>query len=80
MAASIVLALGLAADVHVAIAKIAGHVVRLSAALLALVVLVGLWHVPPIAIRSYRTAQGIEAETGARSRTAFRSPEPDWPD
>jgi hypothetical protein len=80
MAATVVLALGLAADVYVVIAKIAGQVVRLSAALLALVVLVGLRHVAPIAIRSYRIAQGVEAETRARSRTAFRSPEPDWPD
>jgi hypothetical protein len=80
MAATIALALGLAADVYVVIAKIAGEVVGLSAALLALVVLVGLWHVAPIAIRSYRTARGIEADTRTRSRTAFRSPEPHWPD
>ena len=71
MAATIAVALGLAADVYVVIAKIAGEVVGLSAALLALVVLVGLWHVAPIAIRSYRTAQHIEAETRTRGGVPF---------
>jgi hypothetical protein len=71
MAATIALALGLAADVYVVIAKIAGEVFGLSAAVLALVVLVGLWHVAPIAIHSYRAAQRIEAEPRPRGRVPF---------
>jgi hypothetical protein len=70
MAATVFLALGLAADVYVVIAKIAGATIGLGAAVAALVLLVGLWHVSPIFIRSHRggTSKGPPFETQAHSR------------
>ena len=69
MAATIFLALGLAADVYVVIAKMAGETVGLGAALLALVLLIGLWHLSPIAIGFYRSRdrKGGVLETRAHS-------------
>jgi arginine exporter protein ArgO len=52
LAASAVLALGLAGDIHVVIAKITESMsIGLAAGLAALVTLVGLWHVTPLALR-----------------------------
>jgi hypothetical protein len=68
MAATISLALGLAADVYVVITKIAGEAVGLGAALVSLAVLNGLWHVSPIVIRSYqggaRKGRTLDARAG----------------
>jgi Family of unknown function (DUF6328) len=54
IAATIALALGLAAEVYVVIAKIAGSErLGISAAVVSLVVLASLWHVLPMLVRVY---------------------------
>jgi hypothetical protein len=53
MAATVTLALGLSADVYVVIAKIAGSAsVGSAAATTSLVLLIGLWHITPLMLRS----------------------------
>jgi uncharacterized protein DUF6328 len=69
MAATISLALGLAADVYVVIAKIAGGIVGVSAALFAMVLLIGLWHLSPIVIRSYRSGARRDRELETPAHT-----------
>lgn len=55
MAATVALALGLAADVYVVITKIAASdAIGIAAAALSLVTLVGLWHVCPWYLRTQR--------------------------
>ena len=55
LAATAALALGLANDVYVVMAKIAGSVqVGIASAAFSLAILIGLWHVSPAAIRVYR--------------------------
>jgi len=54
-ASTVPLALGLAGDVYVVIAKIVGSpVVGGKAAALALIVLIGLWHAYPLTVASLR--------------------------
>jgi uncharacterized protein DUF6328 len=61
MAATVALALGLATDVYVVMAKIAGSTsIGLSAAAVSLVVLVGLWHISPL-LRSRAQAPTLTA-------------------
>ena len=55
-AATVPLALGLAGDVYVVITKIAASpAVGLAAGGLALIFLVGLWHIYPLLVASHRT-------------------------
>jgi uncharacterized membrane protein YuzA (DUF378 family) len=50
LVATVALALGLAADVYVVIARIAGKAVGFAAAMLALIALVGVWHLAPLVL------------------------------
>jgi Family of unknown function (DUF6328) len=69
MAATVALALGLAADVYVVIAKIAvSQAIGIAAAAMSLGALVGLWHVSPVYFRTRKKAQpahGLRAELGS---------------
>ena len=69
MAATVALALGLAADVYVVIAKIAeSDVIGTAAAALSLVALVGLWHVSPWYLRAQRKGAAGALRDGLGSR------------
>ena len=68
--ATMTLALGLAADVYVVIARIAGEGFGFAAAMLALVALVGVWHLSPLVLRWQRNAAArAESQLGTVART-----------
>jgi hypothetical protein len=70
LVATMALALGLAADVYVVIARIAGAAVGFAAAMLALIALVGVWHLSPLVLRWQRhAAAGAERQLGTVTRT-----------
>ena len=70
LVATMALALGLAADVYVVIARIAGEAVGFAAAMLALVALVGVWHLAPLVLLWQRhTAARTERQLGTVART-----------
>lgn len=69
-AATVPLALGLAGDVYVVIAKIAGaQVVGIAAGAVALALLAGLWHVFPLLVRARRERR-LSPQPSAREHTA----------
>jgi hypothetical protein len=70
LVATMALALALAADVYVVIARIAGEAVGFAAALLALLALVGVWQLSPLVLLWQRnTAAPSERQLGTVART-----------